>query len=652
MHKNEYLKLLQMIEEHNQHYYVEHAPLISDEEYDHLVKKLEKIEKEHPEWVQEGTPTKKIGEALTKGFQIVEHKIPMLSLANTYSKEEVEDFLERVYKGMGRRDVDVAVDLKMDGVAISVIYEKGRLKQGITRGDGKRGDDITENIKRIAPIPHVLKNDPPSYLEVRGEVFMPWNVFEEDLWANPRNAAAGSLKMLDPEEVAKRKLEAVFYTVVEDSSKTVKEQFASIAFMKRLGLPVVAKTALARTIEEIFAFADEVLQERKNLPFDIDGIVIKVNNLAYQKELGFTGKTPRYAVAYKFAAEQAETHLHAITVQVGRTGVLTPVAELEPVFLAGSTISRATLHNAEEVGRKDIREGDSVIIEKGGDVIPKVVSVVIEKRPKESKPWQMPLHCPSCGALVEKEADEVAYRCPNSLRCKEQILKRLMFFSGKQGMDIENMGSKVVYYLWEMGFVKTISDFYRLSEKELAQIPGFKEKSVHNLLRGIEDSKELSLSRFIMALGIHHVGTGISELIAEKVGSVEHLLDITREELQSIEGIGTIVTDSVLEYFALPGNKEEVQKLLALGVRPREAKAKQIIEHAFNDKIFVLTGVLEKYDRKKATELIKERGGKVTESVSKKTDFVIAGEAAGSKLKKAKSLNIKVLDETAFEALL
>lgn len=658
-----YEELCREIWHHNKLYYVDHKPVLSDEEYDFLYKRLEEMEKMHPEWVEPSSPTQRVGEGLTPGFKTVSHSIPMLSLANTYSQEELADFVKRIRKLSGRDNLTFSCELKMDGIAVSVCYEKGVYKRGVTRGDGKKGDDVTVNIKTIQALPlRLYGEDIPDILEVRGEVFMPHQVFKElneqreeaseQLWANPRNAAAGSLKLLDPQEVSKRQLSIVSYGIADPSSLSIRSQYEIHEYLGRLGLPVLNQFAKCNTLEEIWAFAEKVKNSRSNLPFDIDGIVVKVDDLQEQKRLGATGKCPRWAVAYKFAAEQAMTRITGITVQVGRTGVLTPVAELEPVFLAGSTISRATLHNEDEVVRKDIRIGDLAQIEKGGDVIPKIVSVDHTHRSKSSAPWKMPAHCPSCHAEVVKVEGEVAVRCPNSLHCPEQRLRRLIYFAGKHAMDIENMGEKVVEQLFTKGFVALPSDIYRLTEEQISQLEGFKTKSVHNLLTSIQKSREVTLSRFIMALGIKYVGTGISDILASKAGTIETLSQMTREELMEIEGIGEKVASSVSEYFSDPMHQQEISNLLNYGVKPQSVEVKTFTGHPFQSKTFVLTGTLHLYTRDKAAVLIRERGGKVTDAVSRKTDYVVAGDSPGSKLDKAKSLGVSVLNEEEFNQML
>jgi DNA ligase (NAD+) len=659
--KQNYHQLIKEIEQHDRHYFEQAKPLISDYAYDQLVKKLEAIEKEHPEWILPDSPTQRIGEALTKGFKQVAHSVPMISLANTYSRSELEEFLKRVNKLLEGKKVSFCVELKMDGIALSVRYEKGHYMRALTRGDGKKGDDVTANVKTIHALPLKL-HGAPDLLEVRGEVFMPLKVFQElnqsqeeageEPWANPRNAAAGSLKLLDPKEVALRKLSVVFYGIAEDAERGVETQFEVHRFLSKLGLPTfdTAHRGLCHTIDEILKFADQIEKERHRLPFEIDGIVIKVNELRYHPMLGSTGKSPRFAVAYKFAPEQATTQIHAITVQVGRTGVLTPVAELKPVSLAGSMISRATLHNQEEVERKDIRIGDFVLIEKGGDVIPKVVHVDLKRRHAGSHPWKMPKKCPICGTPVVHSEGEVAVRCPNP-DCQEQRIRRITFFASKDAMDIGHLGERVVEQLVEKGFVRDLSDIYRLTEKELEQLDGFKEKSIDNLLQSIDASRQVSLERLILALGIKHVGEITAELLAKRAGDIATFTKISREELEGIEGVGAKTAEAVVDYFKDPQHLKEIERLLEYGVKPRSIKRSVHQEHPFYGKIFVLTGTLHDYTRTQASQLIKERGGKVTNSVSKNTDYLLAGEDPGSKLEKAHALQVTILSESHFKKL-
>jgi len=663
MKKTDYDKLCKEVWEHNRYYYVDHKPIISDQEFDQLLKQLEEIEKEHPEWISPSSPTQRVGEQPTKGFKSVKHQVPMLSLANTYSKEEIQDFIKRIQKLEEGRETSFCCELKMDGIAVTCIYEEGLFVQGITRGNGKKGDDITTNLRTIHALPLKLYGkDVPKRLEVRGEIYMPHAVFEElnelkeeagdEPWANPRNAAAGSLKLLDPREVSRRNLSVKFYAIADIDGLPVKTQHETHQYLKSHGLPILREVALCHNFDEIWEFAEHVNSLRQDLTYDIDGIVIKVDSLSAQRRMGATAKNPRWAVAYKFAAEQAETKVEDITVQVGRTGVLTPVAELTPVFLAGSTIARATLHNQDEVQRKDIRVGDSVIIEKGGDVIPKISSVVLEKRPKGTSPWHMPKECPSCGTSVDHVEGEVAIRCPNIEACPAQNLRALIYFASKHAMDIEHLGDRVVEQLVELGFVRRPSDFYSLTPGQMAQLEGFKEKAITNLSKSLESSKKVPLARFIMALGIKYVGTGTAEMIASKVGDVQGLMKVTYDDLIGIDGIGEKVAESVTEYLEEPENIEEIERLISLGVHPEKVKVISFTGHLFEGKSFVLTGSLENYTRQSASALIKERGGKVASSVSSKTDYVLAGDNAGSKLDKAEKLGIKVLTEEQFNQLL
>ena len=662
--KDDYLKLVAEVRHYDKLYFVEHKPAISDYEYDLLYKKLQKIEEEHPEWALSFSPTKRVGNALTGGFKQIVHTSPMLSLANTYSAEEVEDFVQRVHKLLEKNQEVFCSELKMDGVAVSVRYENGIYVRALTRGDGKKGDDITNNMRTIRSLPLELTGSHiPDFLEVRGEVYMTHAVFRkqneekeesgEELWANPRNAAAGSLKLLDPKEAGERKLSVVFYGLADTANFPVATQYEVHAFLKKLGLPVFAHEHVMRCegTAEILKFASKIEKTRDDLPFDIDGIVIKVDILTHHPLLGKTSKNPRWAVAYKFAPEQAITKILDITVQVGRTGVLTPVAELEPVSLAGSTIARATLHNQEEIERKDIRIGDSVTIEKGGDVIPKVVSVDVKKRSHGSKPWHMPLKCPSCGTSVVHQEEEVAVRCPNK-HCLEQTIGRLAYFASKDALDIDHLGIKVVEQLVTKGLAKRISDIYTLTPEDLAKLDGFKEKSIQNLLASIDHSRKPTLARFILALGIRYIGEESADKLAEEARSIDKLAGMNKEEFLSIEGIGEKMADALASYFQDKEHLKEIEALLHVGVKPQAPTTIKRTDHVFSGKTFVLTGSLQNYTRQQATDLIKERGGKVTGSVSQNTDYVLVGEEAGSKLDKAKKLGVKILSEEELQQML
>ncbi len=659
--QREYLELAEELLEHDKRYYDEAKPLISDYEYDRKMVGLIAFEKEHPDQVLPHSPSRRVSEGPTEGFKQRAHLVPMMSLNNTYSREEVDDFIKRVHKLVEKKEVPFCAELKIDGTSLSLRYEKGHLVHALTRGNGKVGDDVTANIKTIPSVPLKLSGAVPEVMEVRGEVYMSLATFhalnaqreEEGLepFANPRNAAAGSLKLLDPREVAKRKLKLIAYGIAEGQSP-VDTQHEVHHYLKKVGLPTATAghVAVCSDLEGVMAFAEKVQKERGQLPFEIDGIVVKVDPLKYHSLLGVTGKAPRYAMAYKFAPEQAATRVREIAVQVGRTGVLTPVAELEPVFLAGSTIARATLHNREEVARKDIRVGDWVVIEKAGDVIPQVVQVDFKKRPHDSKPWHMPRHCPICKTDVVHVKGEVAVRCPNP-RCMGQRERRVVYFASKHAMDIEHMGEKVVEQLVSKGLVSRVSDIYLLDEKELAQLEGFKEKSIRNLLDSIETSRKCPLSRLIMALGIKYVGTETAELLAEEAGDLDTLMEMSEEALLAIEGIGEKTAPAIVAFFKDKDNREEIRLLLAHGVHPQKMK-KKISGHPFAGKVFVLTGTLPRLTRDEATALIKERGGKTSGSVSKNTDYVLVGEDPGSKYDKAKELGIKILSEEQFRKLL
>lgn len=653
-----YLDLIQTIHLHDRAYFLEAKPLISDYEYDLLVKKLEEIERLHPDWIVPYSPSQRVGEMASAGFRQLPHKVAMLSLANTYSAEEFHEFIDRVLRWSGKEKLEFCAELKMDGVAVSVRYEKGVYVRALTRGDGKKGDEVTANLKTVAMLPLKLEGEGvPDVLEVRGEVFMGHAAFRlanqkkeeagEELWANPRNATAGSLKLLDPKEVKRRGLSVVFYGVAEESSHSLKSQFATHQFLAKVGLPSFSAHHRLKTDDpqKIMEFARTIETERHRLEFDIDGVVVKVDDFDLQGELGVTGKSPRWAVAYKFAPEQAKTQVLDITVQVGRTGVLTPVAELKPVLLAGSTISRATLHNQEEVARKDIRIGDTVVIEKGGDVIPKVVQVDFAHRPASSLPWHFPTRCPICQTAVVEQEGEVAIRCPNP-QCGDQIVRRIAFFASKDAMDIGHMGPKVVEQLVEKGLVKSASDLYGLNAEEVALLEGFKEKAIHNLLTSIEESKKTTLPRLLYALGIPHVGKGIADLIAKEAKTIDQVIALRHEDLIAIPGIGEKVAESVVHYFESEPHRKEIARLLHLGVEVEAPAA--TVDHPFAGKTFVLTGSLTSYSRSEAETLIRERGGVVSNSVGKKTDFVVVGEEPGSKYEKAQKLGVAILTEDQF----
>ncbi len=656
MTRDEYIQLCHELWQHNKRYYIDCSPTISDYEFDVLMQRLIEVEKQHPHWIEKFSPTQRVGESLTDGFQSATHKVPMLSLPNTYSDEEIVDFIKRVEKNLDGKKPEYCLELKMDGTAITVVYEKGVFAYAATRGNGLMGDNVSQNIKTINELPLKLDtNNPPDILEVRGEVFLELKQFEklnqnrdEDglpVWANPRNAAAGSLKLLNPKEAASRRLRVVFYAMAQGPFEKILTQYEVHEYLKSLGLPVLTEIALCKEEVQIWSFRDRIHKLREKLAFEIDGVVIKVNNLKSQEQIGATSKIPRWATAYKFAPEQGMTKINDIIVNVGRTGAITPVAILEPVSVAGSTIARVTLHNQDEIERKDICIGDTVIIEKGGDVIPKVVSVVLKERPSYAKAWKMPTQCPSCKKDVVKLEGEVAFRCLNE-QCPEKTYRHLTFFVSKEAMDIDHLGVKVMKQLIEKGYIQKPSDIYNLTKEKLLALDGFKSKSASKLLESIEKSKDVSLSRFIMALDIRYVGKTTADDLAFHVNDIWDLSKKSVDQLVAIEGIGEKVAVAIFEYFKDEGNLSEITAMPELGLNVQ--KSQKTLDHMFGGKVFVLTGSLNKFTRDEAASLIKERGGKVSSSVGKKTDFLLAGESPGSKYDKAQKLNIEIFTEEKF----
>lgn len=655
MQLKDYLKLCDELIEHNKRYYIDNSPSITDFEFDQLLKQLEDIEQKYPDWTVPYSPTKRVGEILQGGFKTVDHKVPMLSLSNTYSKDELEDFIARVYRSLETRDVSFTCELKMDGTAVAISYKNTLLDQGATRGNGKQGDDISQNVKTIRSLP--LKIDIKSFpkeVALRGEVYLPKSTFNElnkihnDKWVNPRNAAAGSLKLLDSKEVASRGLAIALYAIAYESSGEIESQLDALETLKKWKLPVVSHFARCKNIDEIWTFIEMIGKLRPDLDYDIDGVVIKVDSIRDQKAMGSTDKSPRWACAYKFAAERGVSRIKDITVQIGRTGVLTPVAELEPVWIAGSTVSRATLHNQEEVARKGIRIGDTVYVEKGGDVIPKVVEVDLSLRPDTAKEWEMPSLCPSCQTETIREVGEVAVRCPNIEGCEEQILRRLVFFVSKPAMKMEHLGEKHIEQLFRKELIQKPEDIYTLTEEKLFTLEGVKEKSATNILNSIEGSKKTTLPRFIFSLAIRHVGEGTADLLARHFGSLDAIMQASEGSFISIEGIGEKCAESLTRFFNNLDNQKTIEKMLTLGVHPEPPKTLNDTEHPFYQKIFVLTGSLTSFTRAEAKKMIKDVNGKVSSSVSKNTDYILLGESPGSKYDKGQKLGIEMLSESAF----
>ena len=653
--KDKIEQLRREIEEHNRRYYLDAQPIITDAEYDILMQKLIELESWNPELITPDSPTQRVGGAPLKGFISVKHSQQMLSLSNTYSRDELADFDRRVREGLEGGEYEYVCELKIDGVAVALRYKDHRLELGLTRGDGVAGDDITVNVKTIRQIPLSLPSDIPATFEARGEAYMETQDFlkmnekreeaGEKKFANPRNSTAGTLKMLDTQEVAKRPLKAFFYDLRGENLPPLHSE--RLELIEKAGLPVNRNRRLCKNLEVAWEFIEEWGKKRNSLPFEIDGVVLKVNDIGQRDMLGATAKSPRWAIAFKYPAQQAETLLKGITLQVGRVGYITPVAELEPVFLAGSTIRRATLHNEEEISRKDIRVSDYVVIEKGGDVIPKVSSVVLEKRPSDSKKFEMPDDCPACGSKLLREEDEVMRRCPN-VGCPPQRLGRIRHFASRAGMNIEGLGESTIEQLVEAGLISDYADIYYLTKEKLLPLERMADKSAENLLAGIEASKSRQLSKLIYSLGIKLAGSGAARILAKKFGGIEDLRNATVEELEETEEIGPGIAESVVRFFANPSNLDVLEKLSKAGVRFESEKTGETVEQIFSGMTFVLTGALERFTRDEAAEIIRQRGGKVSSSVSKQTSVVLAGENAGSKLKKAQELGVEIMDEEEF----
>ncbi len=662
--KRRITELIAEIRYHDHRYYVLSDPEITDLEYDMLYKELERLERENPELVEPDSPTRRVGSDLENEFRPVPHRYPMLSLANTYNESELWDFDRRVREGLPTGEkVEYVVEYKIDGLSVSLRYENGSLAVAATRGDGTTGEDVTLNVKTIKSVPlsvsaSYINAEVPASFEVRGEVYMEKAVFErlnsertargEKTFANPRNLASGTLKLLDPAETAKRPLQIFTYYFMSDANPN-KTQHEVLRYLQKTGFRVNSAFRLCGDIGEVLDYCRELEEKRDDLPYEVDGVVIKVNSFRHQEILGSIAKSPRWACAFKFKAKQERTVLRSITWQVGRTGAITPVAELEPVFLAGSTISRATLHNFDEISRKDIRRGDTVTIEKGGDVIPKVVSVVKDARPEGSEPELPPSACPVCGSEVFRPENEVALYCENS-ECSAQVKGRIEHFSSRGAMDIEGLGSSITELFVELGYLKTYADIYRLHERELElkMMDRFGEKSIDNLLNAIEESKKRPFHKVLFGLGIRYVGAGAAKKLADHFGSLDALMNAGEEDITSVYEIGGSIARSVRRFFSDQHNLHLISELRNAGLIFESEKKDDIGDNFFKGKTFVLTGTLSLLKRDEAAERIAALGGKTASSVSKNTDFVIAGESAGSKLEKAQKLGVGILDEETF----
>ena len=661
--------LREQIRHHNYLYHVLDAPEIPDIEYDRLVRNLQALEDDHPDLVTPDSPTQRVGATPIEAFGTVEHRLPMLSLDNAFSADEVRDFHRRVVGRLELADegktLAYAAEPKLDGAAVSLLYVNGTLQQGATRGDGRRGEDITHNVRTIDAIPlKLIGDDYPETLEVRGEIFMPKAGFEaynkraretgEKTFVNPRNAAAGSLRQLDPKLTAERPLDIYVYSVgivegreMPDSHNDVLDQ------LQAWGLKTCPERRVVRGIDGCLAYYEELGARRELLSYEIDGVVYKVNSRAEQRELGFVSRAPRWALAHKFPAQEEMTVLKGVEFQVGRTGALTPVARLEPVFVGGVTVSNATLHNMDEVHRKDVRIGDTVIVRRAGDVIPEVVSVIENRRPKGARRVKLPARCPVCDSAVVREEGEAVARCTGGLFCSAQRVEALKHFVSRRAMDIDGLGAKLIEQLVNIGRIKTPAGLYYLTKDELTSLERMGEKSAQNLIDAIEHSKETTLARFLYSLGIREVGEATAASVAEHFGGLDGIIAATEEELEMVPDVGPVVASRIRAFFDEEHNREVIARLRKAGVHWKETEPRASPKDGpLAGKVIVLTGTLESMTRDEAKDRIQALGGKVTGSVSKKTDFVIYGEKAGSKLKKAQDLEVETLDEEQFYALL
>ena len=647
------------LRDHDYRYYVLAEPNVSDEEYDGLMRELVSLEERHPELKTPDSPTQRVSGAPTKEFETVSHSVPMLSLSNTYNEEEVREFDRRVNGALKGEGYQYVCELKVDGVAVSLLYRDGVIARGATRGDGFQGDDITQNIRTIRSIPLSIRPQVKGLkdFEVRGEVFMTRSDFErmnkeraktgERLFVNPRNSSAGTLKLQDSKVVAQRPLKFIAYYLRSENGNLL-SHYENLALLKKIGFPVSEHTRRCRTIEQVAEYWREWEGNRDSLPYDIDGVVVKVDDLRQQEQLGAIAKSPRWAIAFKFAARKQETVLKNILLQVGRVGTITPVAELEPVFVGGTTVSRATLHNEDYIKELDIRPGDVVVVEKGGDVIPKVSAVIKEKRKGGTRMFRMPALCPECGSPITRPENEANYYCENT-ECPAQVKARIEHFAHRGAMNIDGLGEAVVDQFVSLGYLKNYADLYDLSRKkeELLRLDRWGKKSVENLLEAVEESRKRPFSRLLFAVGIRHVGFGVAQLLANHFRSMDALTTATRDELNYIQGIGPQIAESVLLFFADAHNRRLMERLRKSGVQ-FEQKAEAKASGALRDKTFVLTGTLQSLTREEAKEAIERLGGKVASSVSGNTDYVVVGEDAGSKLDKAKKLGLTLLREDEF----
>lgn len=653
-------QLSKELNEYNYQYYVLANSLISDYDFDHKLKELEALEAQYPEYKDPNSPTQKVGGDITQKFNTVKHKWPMMSLGNTYNEQELKDFDGRVRKVIGDQ-VQYVCELKFDGLSISLTYEHGKLSKAVTRGDGTQGDEVTNNVRTIRSIPHQLKpGNYPETFEIRGEIFMHKSAFlrlnqerednGEQTYANPRNFASGTIKLQDSAEVAKRPLDCFLYFLYADNrNRLFDNHWESLEAVKSWGFHVSEHSKLCQNIDEVLAFIHHWDEARHKLSYEIDGIVIKVNDYAQQEELGFTAKSPRWAISYKFKAERVETILKSISYQVGRTGAVTPVANLQPVQLAGTTVKRASLHNANEIARLDLHEGDTVFVEKGGEIIPKIISANVEKRPANAVAIAYPTHCPECGTELVRQEGEAVHYCPNEDGCKPQIVGKLQHFIGRKMMDIQGLGDETIVALYNQGLVEKISDLYSLALKtdQLAGLERFGQKSIDNMLNGIEASKQKPFEKLLFAMGIRHIGETIAKKLAQHFKNIDALAAASISEIEAVPDIGLRIAESIHFYLNEPAHQEEINRLKAAGLQ-FEVEEKEVIlaGDALAGKTFLISGVFAEYSREELTALIESHGGKMLSGISAKLNYLLAGDKMGpSKLAKAEKLQVPIISE-------
>lgn len=656
-------ELRKELNQHNYNYYVLDTPTISDFEFDTKLKQLQDLEAKHPEYFDEDSPTQRVGGSITKNFNTIPHEYRMYSLDNSYSKEELLDWEKRVQRGLGTDNVQYTCELKYDGASISISYENGRLSKAVTRGDGFQGDDITNNVRTIRAVPIKLKGDYPEKFEIRGEIILPLEGFAkmnqelieigETPYSNPRNTASGSLKLQDSAEVAKRPLDCLLYSII-GNNLPISTQFEGLEKARQWGFKVPKEAILAKNIDEVMAFIDHWDTHRHKMPYETDGVVVKVNDLHQQEELGYTAKSPRWAIAYKFKAEQASTRLNSISYQVGRTGAITPVANLEPVQLAGTIVKRASLHNADQIEKLDVRVGDEVFVEKGGEIIPKIIAVDFTKRSEDSMPTIYIHQCPECFTELERKPGEAQHYCPNFYGCPPQIVGRVQHYISRKAMDIEGLGGETVALLYNSGLIENYADLYELKKEQIVPLERMADKSAENLINGIEKSKEIPFERVLYALGIRYVGETVAKKLAKHYKSIDNLAAASLTELILVDEIGEKIAQSVVDFFANSENCKLIERLKGYGVQLETvAKEDTAVSDKLAGKTLVVSGVFEKFSRDDLKKAIEDNGGKVGSSISSKTDYVVAGDNMGpAKLEKANKLGVAIISEDDFIELL